>query len=284
MEIKVSNRTGFCSGVSKAYDQVKSLLQKNNQEIYIYGELVHNNDVIAEITENGAVTIKNLEDIPKDSQAKTVVIRAHGITKFEKDVLKNKFFSVIDMTCPIVKNLINYIKKKQEEGYYTVVYGEKKHPEIQGVIGNIDEKNVLVTMSVLKIDNKKVLFVAQTTAEEEEYKKFVVEMININKFSEVLIKNTICPETILREKETEKLSNECDVMLVLGGKHSSNTNKLFNIAKKYCKRSFHIENVEELKNIYLSAYDKIGIVTGSSTPDKDLHEVLDYLRDNYRVF
>lgn len=276
MEINVAKRTGFCSGVQQAYNEVKnSIVDKN--KIYIYGELVHNKKVIEELNRAGAITIKGLDDIPEDSINETVIIRAHGISKAEKDLLENRFSKVIDRTCPIVTNLVKYVGNKQKEGFFVIVYGKPDHPEILGLKGNVDESKLLITLSPVKISQRKILIVSQTTMGEEEYKNFIVSILTINSFTEVLIRDTICSETVLREKETLELSQKSTLMLVIGGKNSSNTQKLYRISKKYCKRTYHIESLEELKEIVISSQDKIGIVTGSSTPTSQLNKVLEYL-------
>lgn len=276
MEINVAKRTGFCSGVQKAYNEVKNSIVVKNK-IYIYGELIHNKKVIEELNSAGAITITGMDDIPDDSIDETLIIRAHGISKAEKDLLKKRFSKVIDMTCPIVTNLVKYVEKKQKDGFFVVVYGKPDHPEILGLKGNVDESKLLITLSPVKVPQKKILIVSQTTMGEEEYKNFIANILTINSFTEVLIRDTICSETVLREKETLELSKKSTLMLVIGGKNSSNTQKLYRISKKYCKRTYHIETLEELKEIVISSQDKIGIVTGSSTPISQLNKVLEYL-------
>jgi 4-hydroxy-3-methylbut-2-enyl diphosphate reductase len=276
MEILVANRIGFCFGVSRAIEEVKTILNKN-KEVYIYGELVHNNEVMLALKELGAKVINSLEEIPKDANSKIVVIRAHGVTKKEKVVLENNFLKVIDMTCPIVKNLVMFVKQKQKEGYYVILYGKPDHPEVIGLKGNVDEDKLLITEKSVNIKFKKVLIVSQTTMGEDNFKEFIADIIKGNAFSEVFIKNTICSETLIREKETLSLSKKSDLMLVIGGKQSSNTKKLYNLAKKNCKRTFHIENKKELEQIEIYPSDVIGIVTGSSTPKIELEKVINYL-------
>jgi len=272
----VAKRTGFCSGVQQAYSQAKYSLTGKNK-IYIYGELVHNKKVIEELNSAGATTITGLDNIPEDSINETVIIRAHGIPKIEKDLLVERFSKVIDMTCPIVTNLVKYVKNKQKDGFFTIVYGKPDHPEILGLKGNVNESKLLITLSPKKVPQKKILIVSQTTMGEEEYKNFIANTLTINSFTEVLIRDTICSETILREKETLELSQANTLMLVIGGKNSSNTQKLYRISKKHCKRTYHIETLEELKEIVISSDDKIGIVTGSSTPKSELKKILEYL-------
>jgi len=276
MEIIVAKRTGFCFGVSRAIEEVKKVLDEK-KEVYIYGELVHNKQVMNELKELGATVINNLEEIPEDSNSKIVVIRAHGVTKKEKEVLENNFLEVVDMTCPIVENLVKFVKQKQKKNYYVVLYGKPDHPEVVGLRGNVEEEKLLITSSPLEIKVKKTLIVSQTTMAEYDFKEFIVGMIKCNSFSEVLIKKTICSETIIREQETFSLSKKCDLILVIGGKHSSNTEKLYNIAKKNCKRTFHIEKVEELEQIDINSSDVVGIVTGSSTPEIELERVINFL-------
>ena len=154
MEIIVAKRTGFCFGVSRAIEEVKKVLDEK-KEVYIYGELVHNKQVMNELKELGATVINNLEEIPEDSNSKIVVIRAHGVTKKEKEVLENNFLEVVDMTCPIVENLVKFVKQKQKENYYVVLYGKPDHPEVVGLRGNVEEEKLLITSSPLEIKVKK---------------------------------------------------------------------------------------------------------------------------------
>ncbi|MDY6895908.1 MAG: 4-hydroxy-3-methylbut-2-enyl diphosphate reductase, partial [Thermotogota bacterium] len=176
MEINVAKRTGFCSGVQQAYNEVKnSLVDKN--KIYIYGELVHNKKVIEELNRVGAITITGMDDIPDDSINETIIIRAHGISKAEKDLLENRFSKVIDRTCPIVTNLVKYVGNKQKEGFFVIVYGKPDHPEILGLKGNVDESKLLITLSPVKISQRKILIVSQTTMGEEEYKNFIASVL-----------------------------------------------------------------------------------------------------------
>ncbi|MFY9126774.1 MAG: 4-hydroxy-3-methylbut-2-enyl diphosphate reductase [Defluviitoga tunisiensis] len=277
MEILVAKRIGFCFGVSRAIQEIKTILEQY-KEVYIYGELVHNNEVMNELKELRAKVINSLEEIPQDANSKIIVIRAHGITEKEKIVLENNFLKVIDMTCPIVKNLVSLVRQKQKEGYYSILFGKADHPEVRGLKGNVDEKSLLITEKPLNITFKKVLIVSQTTMGDDSFKDFIADTIKINSFKEILVKNTICTETLIREKETLELSKKCDLMLVIGGKQSSNTKKLYNLAKERCKRTFYIERYEELEQIEIYPSDVIGIVTGSSTPIVELERVVNYLK------
>jgi 4-hydroxy-3-methylbut-2-enyl diphosphate reductase len=276
MEIKVAERKGFCSGVLNAYKVVNKIL-KNNGKVYIYGDLVHNQEVINELNEKGAITIRGIKEIPKNSSNETIIIRAHGIPQKEKELLEKSFLKVIDMTCPIVNNLVKYAREKQKEGYFVIAFGKPEHPEMIGLKGNVDENKLLITLQPQEIKQKKILIVSQTTMEEKKFKEFFVDIINKNEFSEVLIKKTICYETILRERETNELSKQCSVMFVIGGERSSNTKKLYHISKQNCDKTFFFSSFEKLKEVDIHPSDKIGIVTGSSTPESELYNILDYL-------
>ncbi|UYO98884.1 4-hydroxy-3-methylbut-2-enyl diphosphate reductase [Oceanotoga sp. DSM 15011] len=279
MEIRISDNVGFCYGVNRAFNNTIKLNDKKN--IYMYGQLVHNNSVIEKITDTGIKIFENIDNLPENSYKSTVIIRAHGITSKEREILEKNFKQVIDMTCPIVTNLIKLSKGIQEKGYYIVVYGKESHPEMRGLKGNLSEDKILITKEPLKLQNKsKVCIISQTTVDYPSFKKFYLKMLEINQFSDIIIKNTICRETYMREQQALEISQWADKVFVIGGKNSSNTTKLYKISKMNCKNSYHIESIEEIKEVVINKEDKIGILTGASTPLWQLENIKKHIEGN----
>lgn len=279
MEIRISDNVGFCYGVNRAFNNTIKLNDKKN--IYMYGQLVHNNSVIEKITDTGIKIFENIDNLPENSYKSTVIIRAHGITSKEREILEKNFKQVIDMTCPIVTNLIKLSKGIQEKGYYIVVYGKESHPEMRGLKGNLSEDKILITKEPLKLQNKsKVCIISQTTVDYPSFKKFYLKMLEINQFSDIIIKNTICRETYMREQQALEISQWADKVFVIGGKNSSNTTKLYKISKMNCKNSYHIESIGEIKEVVINKEDKIGILTGASTPLWQLENIKKHIEGN----
>ncbi|MDN5341680.1 MAG: 4-hydroxy-3-methylbut-2-en-yl diphosphate reductase [Oceanotoga sp.] len=279
MEIRISDNVGFCYGVNRAFNNTIKLNDKKN--IYMYGQLVHNNSVIEKITNTGIKIFENIDNLPENSYKSTVIIRAHGITSKEREILEKNFKQVIDMTCPIVTNLIKLSKGIQEKGYYIVVYGKESHPEMRGLKGNLSEDKILITKEPLKLQNEsKVCIISQTTVDYPSFKKFYLKMLEINQFSDIIIKNTICRETYMREQQALEISQWADKVFVIGGKNSSNTTKLYKISKMNCKNSYHIESIEEIKEVVINKEDKIGILTGASTPLWQLENIKKHIEGN----
>jgi len=271
VKIILAEEIGFCYGVKRAYENAVLYSEKNN--IYIYGELVHNSDVIMKLEEDGIKMFTDIDNLPEDSKESTVIIRAHGISFNEEKILRENFSEVVDMTCPIVKNVIKIARELQDKGYFLVIYGDVQHPEMRGLKGNTDEKMLIITKEPQIIFHQKVAVMSQTTVAEKKFEDFSDKLIEINKFSDIIIKNTICKETVKREKEAVKIASVSDSVIVMGGKNSSNTKKLFEISKKINKNTFYIVSPDETENFNIKG-ETIGIITGASTPSWDIKKLL----------
>lgn len=280
MIIKKASKIGFCSGVKRAFDKTIEL-SKTNKNLYLYGDLVHNKDVINYLKNHNIKILYNLNNLPQDANNSFVIIRAHGVTKKEKEVLYNYFLEVIDMTCPIVDNLINKALEFQKSGYHILVYGKQEHPEMVCLKGNIDESKLTINNNIVILSSKKICIFSQTTSSFFEFKDYCIKYIKNNEFSDIIIKNTICKETLIREKETEEISIWADLVVIIGGKHSSNTNKLYNIAKLNNNNVLYIENSSELSNEHLEKIEKIGIISGTSTPYWVIKEIEEKIKTNF---
>lgn len=281
MEIIIGKTAGFCFGVSNAVNKTKdALIEKKH--LYCLGELVHNKEVTKELQAEGTVFINKIEEAKEN-----VIIRAHGEPKKTYEIAKELGLQIIDLTCPKVIKIHDIATKYAKNGFYIFLIGQKNHAETIGTKSycgknaDVIEKKEDLTEAInnFKETNiKKLLIISQTTFSLEEFEsisKKVKELIE--KDIQLEIRNTICSATKLRQEETNKISKEVEAMIIIGGKHSSNTNKLFNIAKCNCENTFLIENEKELNVNNVKKYKKIGIMAGASTPQKSIKSVVELL-------
>lgn len=283
MEIIVGKTAGFCYGVKRAIDGVKE--ESKNNKLFCIGEIVHNRQVIEDLQNKG---VNFVDDISKVHDAKSkVAIRAHGVKKEIYEIANKNKIDIIDYTCPNVLRIHEIAKEYAEKGFYIILCGKKEHPENIGTISYCgknysviqDEKDLKEALKRFeKTKIKKLLVISQTTF---SLKKFTLIEQTIKEElkdeENIIIKNTICRATELRQKETEELSKKVDLMIIIGGKNSSNTIKLYEIAQKYCKNSICIETVEELPIEKISEYEKIGVMAGASTPKESIDNVIEKL-------
>lgn len=279
MEIIVGKYAGFCAGVTNAVVKTEEAL-KENSKIYCLGELIHNNQVMQKLQEHGLIVIDDLKEI---KEKKKIIVRAHGIPKQVYKQADENGLELIDLTCPKVLNIHKKVEEYVNNGYYIFLVGEKKHPEIVGTYsfcsecGSIIEKMEYIDESIEIFKNskyKKVVVISQTTFSSEKFDKIADEIRKkIPQNIEVIIDKTICNATDLRQKETSKISKEVDLMIIIGGKNSSNTKKLYEISKENCKNVLLIETKEELDMEYIKKFNKVGIMAGASTPKWIIEEV-----------
>ena len=273
--IKLAKTAGFCFGVKRAVNTVYEQIEKGDKLIYTYGPIIHNEEVVKDLEEKGVKVIESEEDIKKIEADATVVIRSHGTTEKICDLIKAKGANIVDATCPFVKKIHNIVAEKSEAGYHIVIIGNDKHPEVEGIKGwskssvtviNTEEEANSISIS----DDKNVCIVSQTTF---NYKKFhkLVEIIQ-KKVYNVIIVNTICNATSERQVEAKQIATEVDSMIVIGGKTSSNTQKLYEICKEECKNTYYIQTAKDLETVQLEG-DVIGITAGASTPKNIIEEV-----------
>ena len=280
MEIIVGKNAGFCGGVAYTIKKANELLE--NGEIYCLGEIIHNKQVIKSLEEKGMKTVDNIEDIPNGSR---VIFRAHGepISLYKRANEKN--LQIEDLTCTRVKIIHDKVQKGKNDSFIIVI-GSKKHPETIGTIGFAGENSYVIESEDDILDSYieyektmlgKVYVVAQTTFLSSKFDKLAKE-IEKNFFeADVIIDKTICNATENRQLEAKKISQECDVILVIGGKNSSNTKKLFVVSNENCEKVYFIENIDDIKNINFSQNDKIGILAGASTPKEIIEDVKKYI-------
>ena len=272
-EVKLAKNAGFCFGVQRAVDEALRIQKEYNKKIYTLGPLIHNSDVVRFLEKNNIFSIE-LDEIVNLNPGDVVVIRSHGVSEKVLSTLEEAKLTVINATCPFVKNIQKKVQKYSKEGYHIVILGDKNHPEVVGINGWCDNSATITKDGNLEEEfPDKVCVVSQTT---EKKKNWDNTLEHLNDVKELLKFNTICAATDVRQKSTYELSNEADAMIVVGGKNSSNTTKLYQIAKENCKKTIHIENISELPDDFINDDIKtIGVTAGASTPDWIIREVLD---------
>ncbi|MDI6605155.1 MAG: 4-hydroxy-3-methylbut-2-enyl diphosphate reductase [Thermoanaerobacteraceae bacterium] len=276
MKVIVANHAGFCFGVKRAVEKAyEQLNKKDNIKTYTLGELIHNPHVVNDLYEKG---IKSIEDINSINENSRIIIRTHGISEDLYSKLKEKNLEIEDMTCPFVKKVQNIVKKYYNNGYNIIIVGDEKHPEVRGVNGWCNNTAYIINsndnMDIMPKFNKACV-VAQTTITQEQWEK-VLKILK-NKVKELISFNTICDATNKRQKAAEELSHIVDIMIVIGGKKSSNTQKLKKICEKNCKKTYQIESKEELNLILFKKDYTIGITAGASTPGYIINDVVNEL-------
>ena len=289
MKVKVAETAGFCFGVKRAVNKVYELIDTEQKPIYTLGPIIHNEGVVADLEARGVHVITEADlDFSDDTlQNGTVVIRSHGVGKAIYDKLKEKNISYVDVTCPFVLKIHRIVEKESLAGNHIIIIGDKDHPEVQGICGwcqgpytvirNKEEAEAFVPQK-----GKKISIVSQTTFNYNKFKDLVEILCKKRYDNNVLnilnILNTICNATEERQREAKNIAGEVDTMLVVGGRHSSNTQKLFEICKKECGNTYYIQTPVDLDSEMFQCSSYVGITAGASTPNKIIEEVQEHVR------
>lgn len=281
-KVTVAESAGFCFGVDRAVKMVYSELEKNTK-VATLGPIIHNQDVVNDMKAKGARIINSVDELEADE---TVVIRSHGVGREIYEQIAAKGNRMLDATCPFVSRIHKIVAEKTKQGYFILIAGDASHPEVQGIVGHCDE-NCLVFKDNFELKaffekkytnlKKKLAIVAQTTY------NIVVwdECLNVIPKNDpnIEITDTICSATDTRQSDAAELAKDSDIMLVVGGRHSSNTVKLYEVCSRYCK-AYHIENSDELRSLNIPGAEKIGITAGASTPAYIIKEVQTTMAEN----
>lgn len=282
MKIEVANNSGFCFGVNRAIETVNDLIEKGHN-VCTFGEIIHNEEVIKELENKGVNVVRSFFDIKKDS---VLVIRSHGVEKQVIEEIENRKIKYIDATCPYVKKIHNIVKRESANRKFLLISGDPNHAEVIGIksyfdgkvyiFKNENELNDIISKNLNFFKSEEGIMLSQTTFSIKIWET-CVEIIQ-KLFTNIKVYDTICSITNLRQSESEKLSKVSDLMIVIGGKKSSNTKKLFDICSCNAKTIF-IEKVEELFSLNFEIYNRIGITAGASTPYKTVQKVKEYLEN-----
>ena len=276
MEVIVAKKAGFCFGVKKAVDMVYDEAEKENKNIYTYGPIIHNEEVVADLESKGVKAIDFDEEQLNDLSDCTVVIRSHGVAKKIYDSLEERNVNVVDATCPFVKKIHEIVKEESEKGKAIIIVGSEYHPEVEGIKGWVNGDAYIVNeeadAKALELDKETpVCIVSQTTYNAEKFAK-LVEIIGQKGYDSNVV-NTICNATHERQTEAKEIAKNVDAMIVIGGKNSSNTQKLYDICKGECENTFYIQTAKDLDFEQIKNYEKVGITAGASTPKNIIEEV-----------
>lgn len=282
MEVILAEHAGFCFGVKRAVEQVYEQA-RTGKPIYTYGPIIHNEEVVKDLEQRG---VKVIEDEAQLEQIRegTVVIRSHGVPKRVCEKIEARGLECVDATCPFVKRIHNIVEKESEAGKKIIIIGNEGHPEVEGIMG-WSKVPATVIESIEEARNfqwepeKEICIVSQTTF---NYNKFQ-DMVEIfkQKGYNVSVVNTICNATEVRQTEARKIAAQVDVMIVIGGNHSSNTRKLYEICMQECANTYFIQTLDDLHLDLPKSVRLVGITAGASTPNKIIEEVQNYVRINF---
>ncbi len=275
MDVTVAKTAGFCFGVKRAVEKVYEQIEKGKTPIYTFGPIIHNEEVVRDLEERGVKVLETAEELRQLTDG-VVVIRSHGVGKDIYDILEKNGIEIIDATCPFVKKIHRIVSEQNENGRRVIIVGNGKHPEVEGIKGwGNDDTLVIETaeeFEKLQIsDGEKLCIVAQTTF---NYNKFQDLVEKISKtYYDILVLNTICNATQERQVEARQIASQVDVMIVIGGRNSSNTQKLYEICRRECKHTYYIQTLEDFKPEITGTVRSVGITAGASTPNQIIEEV-----------
>ena len=271
MEIILAENAGFCFGVDRAVKMTENELSQGDSNVYSYGPLIHNPQAVKALEDKGLETVDGFGDI-SDGR---IIVRSHGVPQDIINEIEESGLHLVDCTCPYVKAVHRKVQEYNSKGYSIVIIGDRNHPEVIGIngwcgnsafiINDLDDAKELPEM-------ERACVVSQTTNRLDKFLE--LSRIVDEKSKETILFNTICNATKLRQEAAEKVAKKVDAMIVIGGKHSSNTIKLAEISSRHCKNVFHIETIEELALQRLQNFNTIGITAGASTPDWIIKEAI----------
>lgn len=281
MEVKLAKTAGFCFGVKRAVETVYKEAEKNHETIYTFGPIIHNEQVVEDLERKGVFVINSEEELKKLKPGTTVIVRSHGVGKPVYSLMEELGLHIVDATCPFVKKIHRIAERESTDGKLIVIIGNDKHPEVEGIKGWVAGEAVVIenaaeALEFVQKNEKPVCIVSQTTF---NYNKFqdLVEIISKKGYDTKSI-NTICNATEERQTEARLIAGKVDSMIVIGGSHSSNTQKLFEICKKECEDTFYIQKLEDLELSKFRGKDTVGITAGASTPNNIIEEVQKHVR------
>lgn len=282
-EIVLAEKAGFCFGVKRAVDETIRLREKHNKPIYTLGPLIHNNDVVKTLEDQGIHQI-SLEEAYNLKSGDVIVIRSHGVGKKILEHLHNINVIIENGTCPYVKNIQQKVEEYYNKGYNIIIVGDENHPEVIGINGWCNDSAIISKDgSNLSELPRKVCVVSQTTEKQINWEKVLSKVISLCK--EVVAFNTICNATEERQESADQLSKDVDLMIVLGGFNSSNTTKLYEICKNNCENTYHAEKLDSslLNMIRKENINKIGITAGASTPEYVIEEAIETMKKQNNI-
>ena len=278
MEIILAKSAGFCFGVQRAVDTAYK--EAGKQHVYTYGPIIHNEEVIEDLRKKGVLVIEDLAELDQQEE-ETVIIRSHGVSKDVMEQLEARHVNVVDATCPFVKRIHKIVAEESKKGSRIIIIGNPDHPEVEGIRGWAGE-NVTVIKNAEEAEkfenttSERICIVSQTTFNYNKFKD-LVEIIS-EKGYDISVLNTICNATRERQTEARSIAKEVDAMIVIGDKHSSNTQKLYEICSRECHNTYYIQTLDDFDMNQLRSVETVGITAGASTPNNIIEEVQNNVR------
>ncbi len=271
----MAKTAGFCFGVKRAVEQVYEQIEKAKEPVYTYGPIIHNQQVVKDLEEKGVCVLNTEEELLELSRG-IVIIRSHGVGKSVYDILEKRNVTVVDATCPFVKKIHRIVQEQEKKGRRVVIAGNPDHPEVQGICGWAGEGTLVVSEAsqvekLPLLPGESLCFVAQTTFNYNKFQDLVEKFEK--KGYDILVLNTICSATQERQVEASRIASEVDVMIVIGDKKSSNSQKLYEICQKKCKNTYFIQTVGDFNPECVNSVRNVGITAGASTPKQIIEEV-----------
>lgn len=280
MKVLVAKTAGFCFGVRRAVEMVIEQSRSGLQPVYTYGPIIHNEQVVNELEEKGVHVLNDLDQLSEIYEG-TLIIRSHGVSREEQERMEKSGLKIVDATCPFVKKIHHIARDAGKDGKTLIIAGDAGHPEVKGIIGWAAGKTIVVdspeSASELQLsENEEIVLAAQTTFHARKFEN-IVEILRERGYDKTVM-NTVCSATDERQTEARKLARQVDAMIVVGGRHSSNTRKLYEICKENCGNTYLIETLDDLDLKPFQSFLCVGITAGASTPNSIIEEVTDYVR------
>ena len=277
MEVIVAKTAGFCFGVERAVNKVYEQIEKTSQPIYTYGPIIHNEEVVKDLEAKGVKLIADRKELEALTEGEgVIIIRSHGVSREVYEIAEKKGLTIVDATCPFVKKIHRLVERECAAGNQVVIIGNEQHPEVEGIKGWGDAHTVVIQTPEEVEDfvpkaGAKLSIVSQTTFNYNNFKELVEKFFK--KGYDILVLNTICNATQERQVEAERIASQVDAMIVIGGKNSSNTRKLYEICRKECINTYYIQTLGDLDPESVSSVRSVGITAGASTPKNIIEEV-----------
>ena len=279
MEVTLAKTAGFCFGVKRAVDKVYELADQE-EKVYTFGPIIHNEEVVQDLENKGVHVLNSLNELAAATDG-IVVIRSHGVPENVYRLLEEKHIRYADATCPFVRKIHKLVEKHSREGRRIVIVGNDHHPEVEGIKGwSLTEPVVIGSAEEAKNlqipETEPICVVSQTTFNYNKFKD-IVEILEKKRYDRIVL-NTICSATEERQEEAVRLASQVDAMIGIGGKTSSNTQKLFEICRNACENTYYIQTLVDLDIKPFQSFRHVGITAGASTPNKIIEEVQRYVR------
>jgi len=291
LNVTIAKTAGFCFGVKRAVDMVYREAENERGPIFTLGPIIHNEQVVKDLEEKG-VRVLSEEDVDRITSGEvsdsgvlpgegSVIIRSHGVSRKVEEKLKASGLKIVDATCPFVRKIHDIVREKSREGRHILIIGDPRHPEVTGIRGwaegpcdVVPDRETLLKLSIAK--DEKITVVSQTTFNYDYFQE-LVEILDTLVY-DIDVLNTICSATKERQMEAAALAAYSDVMLVVGSKSSSNTQKLYSICKAKCADTYYIQTLDDLVTVDFGSDSSVGITAGASAPNTIIQEVSQYVR------